>query len=101
MKFGLDQTTIDNINSVFRKYPEIEEVIIYGSRAKGSYKAGSDIDITIKGEKVTDSTRSNVCMDIDDLNTPYLFDISVHQTLRSPSLMAHIDRVGQQLYHRD
>ncbi len=101
MKFGLDQTTIDNINSVFRKYAEIEEVIIYGSRAKGNYKAGSDIDITIKGEKVTDSTRSNVSMDIDDLNTPYLFDISLHQTLNSPTLMAHIDRVGQQFYHRD
>ncbi len=80
MKFGLDQTTIDKINSVFIKYPEIEGVIIYGSRAKGNYREGSDIDITLKGENVTDKSRSTVWLDIDDLNTPYLFDISVFET---------------------
>ena len=101
MKFGLDQTTINKINSVFIKYPEIEEVIIYGSRAKGNFREGSDIDITIKGIRVTDRTRSNVWLDIDDLNTPYLFDISVFETLNSASLVEHINRVGQVFYKKD
>ncbi|MFP5040044.1 nucleotidyltransferase domain-containing protein [Parasediminibacterium sp. JCM 36343] len=100
MKFGLTETTIDKINSVFLKYPEIEEVVIYGSRAKGNYREGSDIDITIKGEKVTDRTRSNVSLDIDDLNTPYLFDISVFHLLNAESLTNHINRLGQMLYKK-
>jgi predicted nucleotidyltransferase len=101
MRFGLTDETIEKINSVFIKYPEIEEVIIYGSRAKGNYREGSDIDILIKGAKVTDKTRSNVWLDIDELNTPYLFDISVFQSIRSASLMEHIDRVGQTLYKKE
>ena len=52
MQFGLKQTTIDKINSVFEKYPDVEQVIIYGSRAKGNYRNGSDIDITLKGKEI-------------------------------------------------
>jgi predicted nucleotidyltransferase len=100
MNFGLDQDTIDKINSVFVKYPEIEEVIIYGSRAKGNYREGSDIDITLKGAEVNDRTRSNIWLAIDDLNTPYLFDISVFHTLTSDSLIDHINRIGKVFYRK-
>lgn len=101
MKFGLDQKIIDSINSIFAKYPEVEEVIIYGSRAKGNYRTGSDIDITLKGSGLTDSIRSNIYWDIDDLNTPYLFDISILSNLKSPDLAAHIQRVGQVFYKKE
>ncbi|WP_448520647.1 nucleotidyltransferase domain-containing protein [Rhodoflexus sp.] len=101
MKFGLDQATVDKIHSVFVRYPEIEEVIIYGSRAKGTHREGSDIDITLKGANVTDRTRSNVWLDIDDLNTPYLFDISVFHSLESGSLLEHINRVGKVFYKKE
>lgn len=101
MKFGLDQVMIDKINSVFQKYPEIEEVILYGSRAKGTYHEGSDIDLTLKGKNVTETIRSNVWLDIDDLNTPYLFDISVFHSLTSESLIEHINRVGKIFYKRN
>jgi predicted nucleotidyltransferase len=50
MKFGLSNATLEKFHSVFSKYPEIEEVLIYGSRAKGNYREGSDIDITLKGK---------------------------------------------------
>jgi predicted nucleotidyltransferase len=100
MNFGLDQDTIDKINSVFVKYPEIEEVIIYGSRAKGNYREGSDIDITLKGAEVNDRTLSNIWLAIDDLNTPYLFDISVFHTLTSDSLIDHINRIGKVFYRK-
>jgi predicted nucleotidyltransferase len=101
MKFGLSVNTIDRINSVFKKYPEIEQVIIYGSRAKGNYREGSDIDITLKGENLNDRILSKVKSEIDDLNTPYLFDISVFQGLVSCSLIEHINRVGLLLYIKD
>ncbi len=101
MKFGLKEDTINKINSVFSKFPEIEEVIIYGSRAKGNYREGSDIDITLKGAQVTDSILSKVSMEIDDLNTPYLYDISVFHLLNSDSLTEHINRVGLLFYVKE
>jgi uncharacterized protein len=100
MKFGLKQNTIDKINSVFELHSEIEEVIIYGSRAKGNFREGSDIDITLKGENIFYSTLSKINQEIDDLNTPYMFDISIYYNLDSNDLVAHINRVGQIFYKK-
>lgn len=100
MQFGLKQTTIDKINAVFEKITEVEQVIIYGSRAKGNYRNGSDIDITLKGEQLTYDILSKITGEIDDLDTPYLFDISIYDKLNSPSLEEHINRVGQVFYKK-
>ncbi len=101
MKFGLTEETINKLNSVFTNYPELEEVVIYGSRAKGNYREGSDIDITLKGSRLTDEIRSKISWDIDDLNTPYLLDISIFDKLNSPGLEEHINRVGQVFYKKE
>ncbi len=101
MKFGLDDDTIQKINSVFRKFPEIEQVLIYGSRAKGNFREGSDIDLTLVGEKIPDEIQSRLFWEIDDLNTPYLFDISILKNLRSTPLEDHIQRVGQIFFKKD
>lgn len=98
MKFGLDMSTIRKIQSVFEKYPEIQKVIIYGSRAKGNFREGSDIDITLKGENLNYSLLTSIESDIDELNTPYLFDISIWDKLNSSSLVDHIERVGKVFY---
>lgn len=73
----MNKETISKMNSVFRRHTDVEEVIIYGSRSKGNYREGSDIDITQTGENVTEFTRSKIWLDLDDLNTPYLFGVSV------------------------
>ncbi len=98
MSFGLDQKTIDDIRSVFGRYSEIEKVLIYGSRAKGNYRKGSDIDLTLIGNDITDSLLAKVLRDLDDLNLPYLMDVSIFDRLRSPELEAHIQRVGRLFY---
>ena len=100
MKFGLKEEVIATINSVFAQYPEVEEIIIYGLRAKGNYREGSDIDITIKGNNMTDNIQSRISWDIDDLNLPYLFDISIFHKLNSPDLEDHINRVGKVFYKK-
>ena len=100
MEFGLNQETIDKINSVFQKHPEIEKVIIYGSRAKGNYRAGSDIDFTLMGNDLEYNIAGRVNSEIDDLNTPYLFDISIFGKLDSSSLKEHISRVGKVFYKK-
>lgn len=100
MNFGLSEDVVAKFKSVFAKYPEIEEVVIYGSRAKGNYREGSDIDITLVGNNVTAKTQSSVWLDLDGLDTPYLIDLSVFSHLNSKSLVDHIHRVGKTFYKK-
>lgn len=100
MSFGLSGKILTQFKQVFEKYEEIQEVIIYGSRAKGNFRPGSDIDLVLKGENVTDEIRSKVWLELDELNTPYLVDLAVFQELSSQNLIEHIQRVGQVFYKR-
>lgn len=99
--FGLKENTIKKINSIFEKHEEIEKVVIYGSRAKGNYRNGSDIDLTLFGNDLKYNLIGEISAEIDDLDTPYLFDISIFQLLNSPSLEEHINRVGKIFYKKE
>lgn len=99
--FGLKENTIERINSVFEKHKEIEKVVIYGSRAKGNYRNGSDIDLSLFGNNLEYNLIGKINSEIDDLDTPYLFDISIYNNLDSESLKEHIDRVGKTFYKRN
>ncbi len=52
MSFGLRELDLEYIVSVIRGFDEIEKASIFGSRAKGNYKPGSDIDIAVYGENI-------------------------------------------------
>lgn len=101
MMFGLPDETRLAMQRVFARYPEIQKVVIYGSRAKGNYRPGSDIDLTLLGEAIDNTILSKVLVDLDDLNTPYLMDVSIFKQLSSADLIEHIERVGQVFYSRD
>ena len=99
MKYGLSDRTLDTLYSIFKKYPGINQVILYGSRAKGNYRKGSDIDLTLKTKESfsrTDLLRMG--NDFDDSDMPYFVDISNYNDLSNPDLKAHIDRVGKIIY---
>jgi len=99
MEYGLSEKTFDTLNSIFRKYPGIREVVIYGSRAKGNYRNGSDIDLTLKtGSGFSRTDLLNISGDFDDSDMPYFVDVSIYDKLTNPELKAHIDRVGKVLY---
>ena len=100
-RFGLSQATIDTINQIFKKYPAITKVIIYGSRAMGTYKNGSDIDLTIIDYQLKDQDYTQLFVDLDDLFIPYTFDLSLYREIDNEDLKAHIQRVGQVFYERD
>ena len=93
MKYGLKDETIEKIKILFANYYQIETVILYGSRAKGNYKNGSDIDLTIKGN-IDLSVINRLSEDIDNLLLPYTFDISIFNQISNPELLDHIKRVG-------
>jgi len=99
MKYGLPEKTLNTLDSIFRKYPGIREAVLYGSRAKGKFRAGSDIDITLKTSNAFTRTELlHIAGDFDDSDMPYFVDVSMYDTLANPELKAHIDRVGKVLY---
>jgi predicted nucleotidyltransferase len=99
-KFGLSDDTVEKIREVFSSFPEVEEVVIYGSRAKGSFRAGSDIDFTLKGEKLTHSILSRINIKLDDLLLPYKIDTSLFDSIDNKDLLDHISRVGKVFYRK-
>ena len=100
MKFGLKKDTIEQINHVFALHPQVEKVVIYGSRSKGNYKTGSDIDLVIKGHDLDLTLANKIRLEIDDLLLPYSFDISIFDEISNPDLLAHIKRRGSVFYRR-
>ena len=98
--FGLSVTTLQKLNSVFSQHAAIDTVLIYGSRAKGNYRSGSDIDLTIKGDEISFTEFMQIENQIDDLMLPYTVDLSQYRQLENTDLIAHIDRVGVAIYHK-
>jgi predicted nucleotidyltransferase len=99
MKYGLPDKTLDTLESIFRKYPGISQAILYGSRAKGNYRNGSDIDLSLKTDNsFTRTDLLHIAGDFDDSDIPYFVDVSIYDKLSNSDLKAHIDRVGKILY---
>lgn len=96
--YGLSQKTIDLINDVFALYPTITDAILYGSRAKGNYRNGSDIDLTLLGH-LTHQELNHIEVQLDDLLLPYTIDLSLFNEIDNPELIEHIRRVGKIFYH--
>ena len=100
MKYGLSPTTIESLCDVLAAFPEIDRAVLYGSRAIGNYKNGSDIDLTLFGSGLTQRLCTSVATAIDELMLPYTIDLSVFSLLEHPDLEAHIKRVGLDFYCR-
>ena len=95
---GLSIDDWAKLTALFKKNEHIERVVLYGSRAKGNFKPFSDVDITLFGSELTQSDLSQLLVDIDDLLLPYQFDVSLFKSLKNEELIAHIERVGIEIY---
>ncbi len=96
--FGLSPDVIRNIKKEFSKFPQIEKVILYGSRAKGNYKDGSDIDVTLIGKNLNLKTVYALEEFLEALYLPYSFDISIFTQIDNDGLIEHILNVGKDFY---
>ena len=96
--YGLSLPQIEKIKSVLRCYPQIKEAILYGSRAKGNYRPGSDIDLTLKGADLTLKILNRISIELDDLLLPWFFDLSIFEQIDNEELLQHIKRVGVVFY---
>ena len=100
-EFGLSEKSMKIISGIYEKYPSVLEVVVYGSRAKGNFREGSDIDMTIKGTPdFSHEDLLKINNDFYESELPYLVDISDYSKLQNPDLIEHIDRAGKILYRR-
>lgn len=101
-RLGLFEADLQNVVSVLTQFPEVEYASIFGSRAKGNYKNGSDVDIALKGKQLsfTILTRINSILN-EETSMPYRFDVLNYETITNNELKEHIDRVGLVIYNKN
>lgn len=100
MKYGLKAKTIKTIHEIFKKFPAVEKVVLYGSRAMGNFRNGSDIDLTLLGKGLNSDTLSKIQSEFEDSWLPYKFDISIFSQLTDPDFIDRIKCVGAVFYER-
>jgi len=97
---GLEHKTVAQIAEVLARFPNVRTALLFGSRAKGLHKPGSDIDLALSGEALDWRVIGRIEDDLDDLLLPYRFSIIVHDHKTDPAVAAHIARVGRTFYSR-
>lgn len=100
MRFGLRDQVVDSIASVLAKEPRVKGALVFGSRAKGNYKEGSDLDLCLEGEGLDLEVLSALETELDDLYLPWKIDLIPRSSIDNEELLAHIERVGQVLFAR-
>ncbi len=99
--FGLDEEVVRSLARVFEYTPRVEEVIIFGSRAKGNFNEGSDIDLAIKGKTVQFDTVLSLMDKVDELGLLYKIDLQNYQAIADKDVLDHIRRVGKIFWKRN
>ena len=98
-RFGLLDTDIETIVRTLSKFTKVEQAYIFGSRAKGNFKSGSDVDIALKGSELDFDTLSQISYLLnEETPLPYKFDIFNYNSINEPALQEHIDRIGIEFY---
>lgn len=98
-KYGLSEANGQRVSDVLSLFGEVHEAILFGSRAKGNYKPGSDIDLAVKGT-VSKDILSKLLTAFEESLLPYFVDVVVYGNIRNEALREHIDRVGVSIYQK-
>lgn len=99
--FGLEETELEQIKQVLKEYPEVDRGVIFGSRAKQTYKKGSDVDIALFGKELERIVTSISFKLNEETLLPYTFDVVAYDAIMSIDLKEHVDRVGIIFYKRN
>lgn len=101
MNHGLSSAAVERIRAVLARFPSVERAVLYGSRAKGTFKPGSDIDLVLEGDGLRWAELATIADQLDELLLPYQIDLSILHQLDHAELRHHIERVGQVLYEKN
>ena len=99
MSFGLRESDLSEIRVILKQFPEIESARIFGSRAKGTHKLGSDVDLAVQGAGVSGDTVSRLHAELEELSDmPYFFDVVDFGSLKDGPFKEHICQFGVLVY---
>lgn len=101
VKYGLLESDINQIVSVLQLNRNITKIVLFGSRAKGTYHAGSDVDLALSGANLGLQDVLDLSIEIDKLSLPYMFDLILYNRIKETSLLDHLQRVGITLFERE
>jgi uncharacterized protein len=97
--YGIPAKSFQLILDAFSGFEEIEKAGIYGSRALGNFRNGSDVDVVVYGEKISDETLLKLKVKLEhELPLPFYFDLTHYETIQNPELKEHIDMFAQIIY---
>ena len=100
-KFGISDTSFELFLNIIAEFKDIDYAVIFGSRAKGNYKKGSDVDIAIYGENLQKGTAINLNAKLNEsAPIPYFMDVIDPRYIENQDLINHIDRVGIVFYKK-
>lgn len=99
MPYGLNEEQINQIREKFADFPEVEKALLFGSRAKGTQKEGSDIDLVLVGN-ISHKELLSLKSSLNDLDTPYMFDVVIYSNIKKEALKKYINRVGVSIYSK-
>lgn len=100
--FGLTETDIMAIRQVLQQFPEVQRAFVFGSRAKGNYRNGSDVDMALKGENIPYHTILQISSILNEETLmPYHFDVLNYHTIENVHLVDHINRIGKIIYQKE
>lgn len=99
-QYGLEESDIRDIVSVLKENSKVQQIILFGSRAKNIHENGSDIDIALKGNGLSTNDIISLSVELDELDLPYKIDLVIFECIEEKALKQHIDRVGVLLYNR-
>jgi predicted nucleotidyltransferase len=94
---GLSSRELGLICNVFRRHPQVSGVVLYGSRARGTHRPESDIDLAIHGD-IDNLATEAIAAELDELPLPYSFDVKAYDDIRSAAWRDDIRRSGVVLY---
>ena len=100
-KFGLLNEDVEKIIKVFKNQPKVQSALIFGSRAKGNFKPGSDVDLVLKGTELDFGIVNQISYWLNEETTmPYKFDVLDYKSITETDLVEHIDKVGIEIFNR-
>jgi len=99
-RFGLSDEVLGLLRAAFAGYGKVDAVVVFGSRAMGNHRPGSDIDLAVKGGSITSEDMQEMVLALDNLGLLYKVDVRHYDTINNADLKAHVDRVGIDLYNK-
>ena len=98
MAFGISDTQLTEIKNIIFKNKNVDEAIVFGSRAIGNHKPGSDIDNALKGISITSMDAADIQFELEETYLPYFFDVIAFTKIDNSDLIDHINRVGKKIF---